>query len=285
MADQFRRMGATGRDILIYTGATPNDALTALEIAIEEHSPSLVVIDPLSRFVRVADFNSYGEVTRALEPLVDLARLSKCQTHIMALHHNGKGGDIREAGDAVMGSTAFYGIVDALLTMRKREKVRTIESNQRYGDDLPETIVHLDEVTGSISACGDMKTFTLNDRKRVVLEVVNRDPLTEGAIKELAGGTNGGLTSKAVRALFEEGKLTRTGAGRKGDPFLYCLAGPKSSVPENTEETRTEKLGFLGRPSELETDRDWGDLTIEEQEARAIFEEASGGGIFASQAS
>ncbi len=54
---------------------------------------------------------------------------------------------MRDAGDAVMGSTGFFGAVDALLTMRKKEKVRTIESTQRYGEDLPETIVHLDPET------------------------------------------------------------------------------------------------------------------------------------------
>ncbi|HYW72105.1 MAG TPA: AAA family ATPase [Pyrinomonadaceae bacterium] len=224
VAAHFRRMQASGDTILIFTGSTPKDALTALEIAIEQHSPALVIIDPLSRFVRVTDFNSYGEVTRQLEPLIDMARLSKCQTHIMALHHNGKGGDLRETGDALLGSTGFFGAVDTLLTVRKRDKARTIESVQRYGEDLPETIIQLDPGTGIVSACGDMKEFTLSERKKAVLDVITRDPVPEATIKELVGGTNGGLSSKAVRALFDEGKLTRTGAGRKGDPFLYSLA-------------------------------------------------------------
>jgi len=220
----FRRMGASGVGIIIHTGATPQDAVTALETAIEEHSPALVIIDPLSRFVRVSDFNSYAETTRALEPLIDLARSSDCQTHILALHHNGKGGDLRESGDAVMGSTGFFAAVDTLLTMRKREKARTVESTQRYGEDLPETIIHLEPETGIVTAAGDMKTFSLNERKRAVLDVMGADPLPESAIKELVGGTNGGHTSKAIRTLFDEGKLTRTGGGKKGDPFLYQMA-------------------------------------------------------------
>jgi predicted ATP-dependent serine protease len=226
IADHFRRMSASTSDILIYTGKTPKDALLALDAAIEEHLPVLVIIDPLSRFVRIADFSAYGEVTRALEPLIDLARVADCGVHIMALHHNGKGGDLREGGDAVMGSTGFFGAVDTLLTMRKRERIRTVESIQRYGEDLPETIVHLDAETGMVQAFGDMKTFTLNERKKAVLDVLGSESLAEAAIKELAGGTNGGLTSKAVRSLFEEGTLTRTGRGKKGDPFLYRLAGP-----------------------------------------------------------
>lgn len=91
VARHFRQMGASGPDIIIYTGRTPDDAIGGLEKAIEEYTLALIIIDPLSRFVRVTDFNSYGEVTRGLEPLIDLARASECQCHIMAVHHNGKG--------------------------------------------------------------------------------------------------------------------------------------------------------------------------------------------------
>ena len=223
VADHFRRMGASGANIIIHTGAKPKEMLTALENAIQKYSPSLVIIDPLSRFIRVADFSSYGDVTYALEPLIDLARASACQCHIMAVHHNGKGADLRESGDAVLGSTAFFGVVDSLLTMRKRERARTLETVQRYGEDLAEIIVHLDPETGIGEAAGDMKDFTLNERKKLVLESIGSDPLSEAAIKESVGGTNKGLTSKAIRALFDEGVLTRSGAGKKGDPFLYAL--------------------------------------------------------------
>lgn len=228
VADHFRRMGASGSSIVIHTGATPADVLTALEAAIETHSPGLVIIDPLSRFIRVTDFNSYAETTRALEPLIDLARTSQCQTHILAVHHNGKGGDLRDGMDAVMGSTGLGAAVDALITERKREKVRTIETTQRYGEDLPETIVHLDPETGIVTAAGDMSEFTLNERKKAIIDSIGSEPQSEAALKELAGGTNKGLTSKAVRALYDEGKLIRSGAGKKGDPFLYQLASAKS---------------------------------------------------------
>lgn len=250
VTSHFRRMGANGAAIMIHTGATPKDVLTALEAAIEEHSPVLVIIDPLSRFVRVTDFNSYAEVTRQLEPLIDLARSSACQTHIMALHHNGKSGDVREAGDAVMGSTGFFAAVDTLLTMRKREKARTIESAQRYGEDLPETIIHLDPETSRVSAWGDMKSFTLNERKKAVLDIMGGDPIPEATIKELVGGTNGGLTSKAVRVLFDDGALSRSGGGKKGDPYCYWVArDPADLESRDTEkqlESPVEKPGFLG---------------------------------------
>jgi hypothetical protein len=218
IAAHFRRMGASEENILIYTGGTPNDALTALEEAIEEHSPALVIIDPLSRFVRVGDFNSYGDVTRGLEPLIDLARYAECQPHILAVHHNSKAE--REGGDALLGSTGFFGAVDTLLTMRKRNNVRTLETIQRYGQDLPETVVNLDVETGVVTPGGDMQALQLAERKAEVLGSLDDEELTEADIKERVGGPKG-LTSKAVRVLLEEGLLERTGAGKKGDPYLY----------------------------------------------------------------
>jgi hypothetical protein len=218
VAAHFRRMGASEEDILIYTGRTPAGALAALERAIDEQAPALVIIDPLSRFVRVADFNSYGDVTRGLEPLIDLARSAECQPHILAVHHNSKGE--RQAGEALLGSTGFFGAVDTLLTMKKREKVRTLETIQRYGEDLPETMVNFDPKTGLITPGDDMEAVQLYKCKLAVLESVGDEELKEADIKERVGGS-AGLVSKAIRSLCEEGLMERTGSGTKGDPYLY----------------------------------------------------------------
>lgn len=256
IAAHFRRMGASGDSIVIHTGKTPQDDIG--------HKPRLVVIDPLSRFIRVSDFNSYAEVTRQLEPLIDMAHLSGCQAHLLFVHHNGKNGE-RDSGDSVLGSTAFFGAVDSLLTMRKREKARTVESTQRYGEDLPETIVYLDPQTGIVEAAGDMKTFNLNDRKKAVLESVGSEPLTEAAIKDLVGGTSKGLTSKAVRALFDEGRLSRVGSGKKGDPYLYQILGrdtgsnavfdvtdPQFVAQQKPAKNLGNNSGFVGLPISVE---------------------------------
>ena len=228
VARHFRQMKASGQNIIIHTGRTPDDVLDALEAAIIEHSPALVIIDPLSRFVRVADFNSYGEVTRGLEPLIDMARSSECQCHIQAVHHNGKGE--REGGDALLGSTGFFGAVDTLLIMKRRERARTLETLQRYGENMPETVVYLDAETGLVSPGGDMQTLVLEERKAAVMDNLGDEPLTEADIKERIGG-NQGLISKAVRALHVEGRLDRTGAGKKGDPYRYQRPNENTQKP------------------------------------------------------
>jgi hypothetical protein len=236
----FARMGATSKDILIHTGRTPEDALTALGTAIKEHAPVLVIIDPLARFVRLADFNSYAEVTRGLEPLMDLARESECQCHILAVHHNGK--SEREAGDALLGSTAFFGTVDSLLTMKRRQQARTLESVQRYGEDITETVVRLDSVTGLVTPDGDLEALLLNQRKSEVIDCLDESQ-TENEIK-LRIGRSHGLTSKALRQLHKEGRLLRTGQGGKKDPYRY------RTLVEFTED-RTEDSGFVGFPIQV----------------------------------
>jgi AAA domain len=228
----FRRMNAQGTDIIIHFGRAPDDALAALETAIEEHAPALVIIDPLSRFCRIKDYNGY-ELTYDLEPLVDLARNSKCQCHIQALHHNGKGE--REGGDAVLGSTAFFGAVDALLTMKRRERARTLESTQRYGEDLPETVIHLDAETGLVTAGGAMQAVILAERKQAVLDCLAADELlSEADLKERIGG-NQVHTAKAIRLLYEAGMLRRSGEGRRGKPYLYGKQDAQSkSAPDDS---------------------------------------------------
>ena len=98
--------------------------MRALEIAIADIEPVLVIIDPLARVLRVNDFNDYGTMSRGLEPFTDLAR--KTNVHILALHHEGKGD--REGGDALLGSTALFGAVDCHLQLRKRNNGRTVST-------------------------------------------------------------------------------------------------------------------------------------------------------------
>ena len=256
VAAHFRRMGAQDSDILIHTGRAPDDALTALREAIDEHNPLLVIVDPLSRFVRVRDFNDYAEITRGMEPMIDTARLTGC--HILSVHHCGKGE--REGGDALLGSTALFGAVDTALLMKRREQTRTLYTQQRYGEDMPETVAHLDAETGIVTAGGDLAALQLEERKQAVLEAIGDESLTESDIRERVGG-NQTVTAKAIRALADGGPLTRIGTGKRGDPYHYRKAGAeavKSSIldftnidnPENRENRESDEPSWLMDESE-----------------------------------
>jgi hypothetical protein len=237
VAAHFRRMGAQAELIFIHTGRAPDEALAALDAAIDEVKPSLIVIDPTARLLRVRDFNDYAEVARGMEPLIDLARATGC--HILCVHHCGKGE--RDGGDALLGSTALFGAVDSLLIMKRRGQARTLQTIQRYGEDLAETVIHLNPDTGAVTAAGDLQALQLEERKKEVLDALGEDEsLPEADIKERIGGKQG-LTAQALRALHQEGKINRTGKGGKRDPFHY------QKVSE-TSQDHAQDSGFSGFP-------------------------------------
>jgi hypothetical protein len=219
VAKHFTRMGATDEPIFIHVGAAPEEALAALTAAIAEHKPILAIVDPLLKLIRLRDANDYAEVSRSMEPLIELARRSGC--HIMCVHHLGKGE--RTGGDAILGSTALFGAVDTAILMRRRNDQRVIESVQRYGTDFPETVVTLDLETGIVAAAGEVAVIEQQEMGEKILEAMGDEELIEPQIVERIGG-NATKVAKAVRALVNEGKLVRSGGGKKGDPYFYRIS-------------------------------------------------------------
>jgi hypothetical protein len=221
VARHFRQMGATRDDSIYFAfGSAPDSALDDLGRKIEEFRPVLAIVDPLQRFAKVGDLNDHAQVTRAMEPLTQLARMSG--VHILSAHHMVKGD--RSGGDSVLGSTALFGAVDTLLMYRERNGVRVLSSIQRYGADLPETILTLDPDTGLVSLGVQVSAQQLVDARARVVEALADDTLSEPEIRDRMGGDNR-LTSRALRALVVDGALTRDGGGKRGDPFVYRRVG------------------------------------------------------------
>ena len=215
----FQDMGAFGNeDIHVYTGGTPVDAIKQIKEATERLKPALVIIDPLFRLTKVKDGNDYIQVTNALDPLLRLSR--DTGTHVLCVHHSPKGQ--RDGGDSVLGSQAIFGSVDTLLIMKRHEGYRTIQSIQRYGEDLPETILNFDKNTRTVTIGN---TREGEDLARVKQEIVTflgsqNEPVTEPLIvKETEGNT--ALKRKALRELVSSEEVKREGKGGRGGPFRY----------------------------------------------------------------
>lgn len=224
----FRRMGATNEPVHVHTGGAPDQAMEALTAAVHELRPVLTIIDPLFKLVRIRDANDYAEVNRAMEPLLALARQSG--THLLAVHHAGKGG--REGADAVLGSTALFGAVDTLLLLRRgKDNVRTIEATTRYGQDLPETVITMDPLTGAIAEGGTIAEVQLEHAMGQVLEELSMtEERTEPEIRDAIGG-NTGLVGKALRRLVSIGQALRSGNGKRGSPYQYRKPLPEEACP------------------------------------------------------
>jgi AAA domain/Bifunctional DNA primase/polymerase, N-terminal len=244
----FRGLGATAEDpIFILCSSAPLDALARLRREAEQRRPVLIIIDPLFRLVRVDDGNDYATMTAALEPLMVLAR--ETGAHVLLVHHLGKGE--RAGADAILGSTAILGAVDTALLMRRGDRYRTLESIQRYGEDLEEISVELDPVTRNVHAGGTRAEAELADAARLILECLAGvyGPVTEA---ELDGAIEcrRQLWKRALRDLVGTGTVLRTGRGGKTDPFRYCGSpsisgnqGTRTLFPDLTADPESKDSG------------------------------------------
>jgi len=227
----FQAMGATGDEpILLFPTTIPS--LEQIHRLAALKKPKLIIIDPLFRLARIHDGNDYAEVYRALEPLVALARTTG--SHLLCVHHAGKFD--REGGDNILGSTALFAAVDTAILLKRTDRYRTVRSIQRYGNDLPETVLPFDPQTGMVSL-GQTRNQDEETRLAeaiVVLLIHQRDLegerlLTQAEIEETIEGRTL-LKRKALKALIDAGKVERLGGGSKGDPFRYCLKTSESDV-------------------------------------------------------
>lgn len=249
VARHFRALGADEHDpIHVHIGSAPREAFDALFRAIEEHNPTLVIVDPLFRLARMRDANDYAEVTRALEPLIALARASGA--HLLLAHHASK--SEREGGDAILGSTALFGAVDTAIMMRRApDGTRTIESIQRYGDDLPASVVTLDVETGRVALAGTVAERRQAEAEDAILAALEGGALTEPEVRD-ATGMMSIVASRTLRDLVARGLVERTGTGRRGDPYRYARFSSFSSSSSVYMPRRAEENPKMP-PNSLET--------------------------------
>jgi len=252
----FEDMGVIGdEEIYIHAASAPQNAIAELNELARIHTPRLIIVDPLFRFISVRDGNDYASVTKALEPLVNLARATK--SHIMCVHHLGKGE--RSGADAILGSTAIRAAVDTSLMLRRTDKYRIIWSEQRYGTDLEESVIDFDPNTRTSKISGTKYEAENNRIGKDICDYLSRqkEPVSEKDIKENVEGANA-YRVKTLRNLVDAGKVIREGKGGKGDPYHYsCSLVPniyseqqnkQKLSPNLTEEQRIlfeERAGIL----------------------------------------
>ena len=232
VAADFRAMGATGSEEVQISGAgTVLDVVTILQ----ERQPVLLVVDPLFRLVRIQDGNSYAETYSALGPLIDVAR--ETGTHILCLHHSSKLAKA-EAIDTPIGSTALGGAVSTLISMKRTASYRTLQTVQRIGTDLPETVLRFDPATRLLSLGGLREGFEVADVGEAILRALADKSMTEPEIDDAIEGKTT-VKRRALRELTGNGRIVRSGSGKRGDPYRYEKAS--SPVPAPIKETGNKK--------------------------------------------
>jgi hypothetical protein len=219
----LRRLGATpDLPIRLFIGPPSATLIAELHDLAVRDRPVLIVVDMLAHVLRgVSDFNDYGSITRAFDPLLLLSRTTGAA---LVLVHHGSAHAHREGLDAVLNSTAISGSVDNVFILRREGDVRTFASVQRIGADMPPIVLALNAETGQVSPAGSKRAYDDAEMGRRILEVLQAGPLTEPAIQEHLDGRKSDKV-RVLRILLATDQVERSGSGRKGDAFRYQNAG------------------------------------------------------------
>jgi len=137
-----------------------------------------------------------------------------------------------DAIDSPLGTTAIGGAVCTLVVLKRTEAYRTIQTVQRIGPELAETVLTFDPKRRTIGLGYERSQV---DALAVAEEILRflesvADGKTEPEITEEVEG-NTGTIRQALRQLVKQGRVTREGAGKRGDPYRYsflfsCLQPP-----------------------------------------------------------
>jgi hypothetical protein len=233
----FRAMGATEADpITVHADAAPESAILHLVDLVRKQRPALVVIDPLFRLARIRDEKAYAEVYAALGPLIDLAR--ETDTHILLTHHSGKSlkGD---AIDSPLGSTALGGAVSTVIVLKRTESYRSLQTVQRIGFDMPETILSFDSETRLLSVGGTRVEADCLEVEKEIAEYLKAggEKLEPEIVDHVEGRTT--VKRKALRCLVEKGAVDRVGTGKRNDPYKYSFSCSQHIAGTREQETET----------------------------------------------
>jgi len=217
---KLKAAGETPDRISFHFGSAPEKAIRKVRTLIQNTKAGLLVVDVLQKLCRVKDLNDYAQVTNTLEPLMATAREENC--HILLTHHAGK--TDRQDGDDILGSTALLGGVDTSIHIKKRDQRRTFFTIQRYGEDMPETIIEL-KADGSLEALGSRQQVEIEETLPLILEAVKEGRMTEKELYERVERDKNKV-AKGLRLLYERGNVTRAGSGKRGDPYTYETNAP-----------------------------------------------------------
>jgi putative DNA primase/helicase len=247
----FRAMGADGSEpILIHAAAAPAEGIRTLCDLVRERKPALCVIDPIFRLAtRIRDEKAYAETYAALGPLIDAAR--ETGTHIMLLHHSGKSLKA-DPTDSPLGSTAIAGVVATLIVLKRTDSYRTIQTVQRIGDAMPETVLQFDSETRRLSTGGTRFEAERRQCEESILEFLKAasEPQTQAQIRDAVEGKTQTIRA-ALTAVVAAGTVQKSGDGTRGKPFVYGFWFSGSQYIAGTREPETE----IGGASRINTER------------------------------
>lgn len=187
-----------------------------------------MIVDTLPQFAGLTGDreNNSGDALEAMQPLQ--AAVAEGIGILLNRHERKSGGDV---GDSGRGSSAFAGVVDIVLSLRKPEgnpanNRRLLQSLSRFSETPKALFIELTDA-GYI-AIGERRETVLKEAKDAIFRIAPHLEAEAVAIDELAkrADITKPTAQRAIDKLVRDGLLSRIGEGKKGNPFRYF-------IPEN----------------------------------------------------
>jgi hypothetical protein len=244
---EFRTMvdrlhGVKTDKLWIHTGKVPDKRVEWLTDQCSRHGTKFIVIDTFQRFFDIRNINDSAECVDAMSPL-DL-RIKEMGIHLMYLHHAGKGdprtGDPTQT--AALGSISIKGMTPWYFQFsRIGTGQRILSSDFRGGKNFDQAYIEQDHKSGWCILGGTLEDAFITDAVPKVMDYIDDEgQVTEGQICA-AVEARAIIVSKAIRRLFSNDQISRTGSGKRGDPFKYSRSNTIPGTP-GTESQNIRQL-------------------------------------------
>lgn len=211
---------------------------TIMRSYIDRFRPTLFIVDTLAKLANIREINSYGEWNQAYAPLHAAADEFGCAI-VVTVHNKKEGGGI----DAMAGSSGGVGgNPDTLMVIEKDlQKVRTIETEQRIGNDIERSILYMNEDTFQVSMGSEAWLQKQRELQQEILNALGTDSLTlEHILSKVKRRVI--KTKEALYAAIDSGFILSGGRGIRGEPRLYRSAGKRDQETEIAISHKGESL-------------------------------------------
>jgi predicted ATP-dependent serine protease len=184
-----------------------------------DNALGVLVVDTFSEWARIANENEAGEVLAAIGALQEAAGAGLA---VQVVSHQRKSPG--RFGEAVRGSNALAGAVDIIVELERSlsfrdQSMRVLRAVSRYEETPEDLVVALTE--NGYEVRGDSEHAQADeDRRRVFKAIQEAGSGTRSDLSELTG-LPGATVARHGNDLREDGKVERTGSGRKGDPYVW----------------------------------------------------------------
>ncbi|HVT38454.1 MAG TPA: AAA family ATPase [Gemmatimonadaceae bacterium] len=228
----------------VWVGHPPT--LLDLLATIEKLGVVMVVVDSLSRWLLLENENDNSEINRKIAPI--LTAFQARDVALVVIHHDRKSEGT--GGRNLRGGGALLAMCDVACEVAKEQDgepgMRRLSIVSRHEDDrkmLVKLTAHGYEDAGMPST---------RQEERIMDALTASGPQSMTALGQLLDLTDEALRGR-LEAMRKAGRITRTGYGKRGDPFYYSIpltpqvsprVGERATLQESTNSPHPLKGGW-----------------------------------------